>query len=450
MTFLEAAKEKREVDMLHGSLVNKMILFALPLAASSVLQQLFNSADVAVVGRFAGSDALAAVGANSSVITLLVGFFSGLSIGANVLIASFLGREKEREVERAVHTAIVLALICGIFMMVFGVCFAPYILAAMATPSDILNLAVIYLRIYFLGVPFIMLYNFEAAILRSKGDTKHPLIALIVAGVINIILNLVFVVIFHLSVAGVAMATAISNMVSSLLLLWVLVREKGALHVEWKKLHLDFSLVKKIAQVGLPTGCQSSLYSIANVIVQANMNTLGAAAVAGSTVALNMEVMAYYLLIAFSQTCVTFVSQNYAAGKKERSQKIVWYGWMLAAVAEIILNGIFLVFADSIVAIFTKDATVAALAIVRMKYLLTFEVFNMTPEVLSGSLRGFGYSVVPALICVLGICGLRIGWIYTIFARAPGFENLIVVYPISWVITSIAVFAAYRVICKRI
>lgn len=447
---MEAAKEKREVDMLHGSLVNKMILFALPLAASSVLQQLFNSADVAVVGRFAGSDALAAVGANSSVITLLVGFFSGLSIGANVLIASFLGREKEREVERAVHTAIVLALICGIFMMVFGVCFAPYILAAMATPSDILNLAVIYLRIYFLGVPFIMLYNFEAAILRSKGDTKHPLIALIVAGVINIILNLVFVVIFHLSVAGVAMATAISNMVSSLLLLWVLVREKGALHVEWKKLHLDFSLVKKIAQVGLPTGCQSSLYSIANVIVQANMNTLGAAAVAGSTVALNMEVMAYYLLIAFSQTCVTFVSQNYAAGKKERSQKIVWYGWMLAAVAEIILNGIFLVFADSIVAIFTKDATVAALAIVRMKYLLTFEVFNMTPEVLSGSLRGFGYSVVPALICVLGICGLRIGWIYTIFARAPGFENLIVVYPISWVITSIAVFAAYRVICKRI
>lgn len=447
---MKAAKEKKDMDMLHGSLVNKMILFALPLAASSVLQQLFNSADVAVVGQFAGSDALAAVGANSSLITLLVGFFSGLSIGANVLIASFLGQGKDREVERAVHTAIVLALICGVFLMVFGVCFAPYILVAMTTPADILNLAVIYLRIYFLGVPFILLYNFEAAILRSKGDTKHPLIALVIAGIINIILNLIFVVGFRLSVAGVALATTISNLVSALFLLLVLAREESSLRIERKKLHLHLDLVKKIAQVGLPTGCQSSLYSIANVIVQANMNKLGATAVAGSTVALNMEVMAYYLLMAFSQTCVTFVSQNFAAGQKERSRKIVWYGWLLAAIAEIILNGIFLIFAHPIVSIFTKDAAVAALAIIRMKYLLTFEVLNMTPEVLSGSLRGFGYSTVPALICVLGICGFRIGWIYTVFAKTPSFENLIVVYPISWLITSIAVFVAYRVIRKNV
>lgn len=447
---MKVTKEKKEMDMLHGSLVNKMILFALPLAASSVLQQLFNSADIAVVGQFAGSDALAAVGANSSLITLLVGFFSGLSIGSNVLVASFLGRGEDCEAGKAAHTSIVLALICGVFMMVFGVCFAPSILVVMATPADILDLAVVYLRIYFLGVPFIMLYNFEAAILRSKGDTKHPLFALIAAGVINIILNLIFVVGFHLSVAGVAMATAISNLVSALLLLRILITENGALRIEWKKLHFHLYLVKKIAQVGLPTGCQSSLYSIANVIVQANMNILGATAVAGSTVALNLEVMAYYLLVAFSQTCVTFVSQNYAAGQKERSRRIVWYGWLLAALAEIILNGFFLVFAHPIVAIFTKDAAVAALAIVRMKYLLTFEVLNMTPEVLSGSLRGFGYSVVPAFICVLGICGFRIGWIYTVFASAPTFEHLVVVYPISWGITSLAVFAAYRVIRRRI
>lgn len=447
---MKVTKVKKEMDMLHGSLVNKMLLFALPLAVSSVLQQLFNSADIAVVGQFAGSDALAAVGANSSLITLLVGFFSGLSIGANVLIASFLGQGETCEAGKAAHTSIVLALICGIFLMIFGVCFAPSILVAMATPADILDLAVVYLRIYFLGVPFIMIYNFEAAILRSKGDTKHPLLALIMAGIINIILNLIFVVVFQLSIAGVAMATTISNLVSALVLFWILTRENGAFRIEWKKLRLYPYLVKRIATVGLPTGCQSSLYSIANVIVQANMNILGSTAVAGSTVSLNMEVMAYYLLGAFSQTCVTFVSQNYAAGQKERSRRIVWYGWLLAALAEIILNGIFLVFAHPVVAFFTKDAAVAALAIVRMKYLLTFEVLNMTPEVLSGSLRGFGYSVVPALICVLGICGFRIGWIYTVFANAPSFENLVVVYPISWVITSLAVFAAYRIIRKRI
>ena len=447
---MEQIKRKNEVDMLHGSLANKIILFALPLAASSILQQLFNSADVAVVGRFAGSEALAAVGANGSVINLFVNFFVGLSIGTNVVLSSYLGQAKHKPAQKTVHTSIILALICGIIMLVIGFFFAEKILIVMSTPADILKPAVKYLRIYLFGMPFILLYNFEAAILRSKGDTEHPLFALLIAGIINVILNLFFVIGFHMSVDGVAIATVLSNVVSSMLLLYVLLHENEPLKLEKTKLHISPQIVLKIAKIGIPSAFQATLYSISNVLIQKAMNGLGSTAIAANAAALNYEYFAYFLLSAFSQACVTFVSQNYAAGNKERCRKIVKYCWMSAALSEIVMNGIFIGFAHPFASVFTKDSAVAELAVIRMIYVLSFEVFNMTPEVLSGCMRGLGYSFIPAIICVLGICGFRIIWIYTIFQRVHTYQRLIIVYPISWIITSVAVFIAYLAVRKRI
>ncbi len=440
---------KKEVDMLHGSLVDKLIFFALPLAASSILQQLFNSADVAVVGKFAGSEALAAVGANGPVINLFVNFFVGLSIGTNVVLSSFLGRKEEKQAKKTVHTSILLALTCGIIMMMVGICLAEHILVAMATPLDILKLSERYLRIYFLGMPFIMLYNFEAAILRSKGDTKRPLLALLIAGIINVILNLIFVVGFHMSVEGVAIATVISNITSSSLLFYVLLHEIGALKLERKELCFTGRIVKKIAQIGIPSAFQATLYSISNVLIQKAMNGLGSTAVAANAAALNYEYFAYFLLSAFSQACVTFISQNYAVGNKRRCRKVVRYCWILAAISEIVMCGIFIAFAHPFAALFTNDPAVTELAVIRMVYVLSFEVFNMTPEVLSGGMRGLGYSFVPAMICVIGICGFRILWICLVFQKVHTYQRLIIVYPVSWVLTSSAVFIAYLVVRRR-
>ncbi len=314
---------KQTMKMTEGSLADKIFFFALPLAASSILQQLFNSADVAVVGNFAGSNALGAVGANGSVINLLVNTFVGISIGSNVVIATLIGQNKEKKAKQAVHTSMLFAVILGVILMAFGLLIAPQLLRLMATPSNILSLAVLYLRIYFLGVPFIVLYNFEAAILRSRGETRLPLIALSIAGVINVILNLVFVVGLGMSVDGVAYATVISNIFSSLFLLIYLTHDTTITHFTFKQCHIHKDLLLHILKIGIPSGMQGALFSISNVIIQSQLNQFGSYAIAGSAAALNFEILSYYFFEGFGQAAITFVGQNYGAGKMDRCHQVL-------------------------------------------------------------------------------------------------------------------------------
>lgn len=442
--------KNREIEILNGSLIDKIILFALPLAASSILQQLFNSADVAVVGKFAGSEALAAVGANGAVINLLVNLFVGLSVGANVVISTFIGKGEEQNIKKAVHTSILIAVLSGLLLMIIGITFAKTILTAMSTPENIIDLAVKYLRIYFSGMPFIMLYNFTASIFRSKGDTKRPLLALTVSGIVNVLLNLFFVVVLHMNVEGVAIATVISNIISSSILLYWLKKEKGAFRFEIKCLKISVNIVKSMAKIGVPAGVQGMVFSFSNVIIQSALNGLGSVAVAASAAALNYEYFAYFVLSSFSQAGVTFISQNYGAGNRERCRRVVKSCLVLGMVSTIVTCGIFIVFSRPLVGIFTSDTAVAELAIIRIKYILTFELINMTIEVLSGCMRGLGYSFVPACVCVLGICGFRILWIYTVFQRTLTFESLMMVYPSSWAITVIAIIISFIFVKKRV
>ena len=400
-------KNKKQIDMLNGSIWDKLLLFALPLAASSILQQLFNAADVAVVGNFAGGEALAAVGANGSVINLLVNLFVGLSIGTNVVVASFIGQKDDKRTNQAVHTSILLSMISGLVLLVVGILFARPILELMSTPEDIIDLATLYLQIYFAGMPFIMLYNFTSAILRSKGDTKRPLLSLLVSGVINVILNLFFVIVCHMSVEGVAIATVISNIISSLMLIYFLMHETDALKVELKKLCIHKDILLKVAKIGVPAGLQSTVFSISNVIIQTALNALGSAAVAASAAALNYEYFTYFVISAFSQAAVTFIGQNYAAKKYQRCKDITKWTILLSSLSTLFVSFAFIFFHEFCISFFTSDLQIANLAYTRMYIVLSFQIINMVIELLSGFLRGIGYSSIPALICVLGICRRR-------------------------------------------
>ncbi len=440
---MQAKKQKRTIDMLSGSLWDKILLFALPLAASSILQQLFNSADIAVVGQFAGSRALAAVGSNGPVINLLVNIFVGLSIGANVVIARYLGENNAQRAGRAAHTAVTVAFLSGIIIMGLGQLITRPILTLMSTPDDIIDLAILYLRIYFLGMPFIMLYNFEAAILRSRGDTKRPFFALLVSGVINIILNLFFVIVCKLSVAGVAIATVIANVVSSGMLLFFLMHEEGALKIKLKNLRIDFRILREIAQIGLPAGLQGVVFSVSNICVQSSLNQLGSDAVAGCAAALNFEFFVYYMLNSFSQACVTFTSQNYGAGQYERCRAVTRWCLLLGSVFTMAMSLAFYFSGHTLIKIYTSEQIVADLGCIRMRYALLPQLFNAIMDVLSGSMRGLGRSLVPALISIVGVCGVRLIWVYLVFPQSPTFETLLMVYPVSWIITSAAIAAAY-------
>ena len=441
---------KQTMKMTEGSLADKIFFFALPLAASSILQQLFNSADVAVVGNFAGSNALGAVGANGSVINLLVNTFVGISIGSNVVIATLIGQNKEKKAKQAVHTSMLFAVILGVILMAFGLLIAPQLLRLMATPSNILSLAVLYLRIYFLGVPFIVLYNFEAAILRSRGETRLPLIALSIAGVINVILNLVFVVGLGMSVDGVAYATVISNIFSSLFLLIYLTHDTTITHFTFKQCHIHKDLLLHILKIGIPSGMQGALFSISNVIIQSQLNQFGSYAIAGRAAALNFEILSYYFFEGFGQAAITFVGQNYGAGKMDRCHQVLKYCWMEASVVTIVSTILFVAFARPLASIFSSDPHVLDYAVRRMYILITFEILNMSIEILSGAMRGFGYAIVPTLVAVFGICVSRIIWVFTIAKMIHSYEVLLYCYPVSWLLTSIASLIAYKYLTRKL
>ena len=438
------------IDMLHGSLLDKILIFALPLAASMMLQQLFNSADVAVVGRFDSPQAMAAVGSNGAAINLMVNLFVGLSIGANVIVARYIGRNDKAKIHDAVHTAIALALIGGVLLVAWGLSMARTILTLMNTPADIIELAVVYFRIYFVGAPFIMLYNFGSAILRSKGDSRRPLISLALGGIINVILNLIFVIGFRLSVAGVAMATVISNVVSSLMIMRWLMREEAPFTFRVKDLCVKRSHLAEILKIGLPAGIQGSLFSISNVCIQTAINGIGSYASAGSAAALNFDFLVYYIVAAFTQAAVTFTSQNFGAGDYKRCDRVFWAGMTAGVGFTGLACLVCYVWCTPLLSIYTVNPEVLSYGAVRMIHVVAFLWMTNLYEVSGGCLRGMGYSTLPSVMVLVGCCLLRIVWVYTIFAMYGDFAMLMNVYPLSWLITSVGTLTAYYIIRRRV
>ncbi|MBQ7593629.1 MAG: MATE family efflux transporter [Synergistaceae bacterium] len=441
---------QHQIDMLHGSLLDKILLFSLPLAASMMLQQLFNSADVAVVGRFDSPQAMAAVGSNGAAINLMVNLFVGLSIGANVIVAKYIGKNETQKIHDAIHTSITLALISGVILIIWGISIARPILTLMNTPDDIIDLAVVYFRIYFLGMPFIMLYNFGSAILRSKGDSNRPLWCLGIGGVINVILNLILVIIFKLSVVGVAIATVISNVVSSLMIMYFLLHEEAPFTFKFGDLTLKKEYIVQILRIGLPAGIQGSLFSISNVTIQTAINSLGSYASAGSAAALNFDFLVYYIVAAFTQAAVTFTSQNFGAGEHERCKKV----FSLTMLSGVFFTGlaclICAVWSTELLSIYTTNSEVLSYADIRMIHVVAFLWMTNIYEIAGGCLRGMGYSTLPSVMVLLGCCVLRIIWVYTVFAGYHDFIMLMNVYPVSWAITSIATMIAYYLVRKKL
>lgn len=436
--------------MLHGPILKKMILFALPLAASSILQMLFNMADTAVVGRFAGSRAMAAVGGNGPLINLLVSLFIGLSVGVNVVVARFIGQKNSGKIHSAVHTTVLLALICGVILMAAGLLLAKPLLEITGVPESIMGLAELYLRIYFLGTPFTVLYNFCASILRSKGDSKRPLYILMLTGCINVALNLVFVILFHLSVAGVAIATMIANMISSLLVIFILTREKEPFRLRRKDLLLDRSIVRDIVRIGVPAGLQGMVFSFSNTVIQSGINSLGPDVIAGSAAALNFEGIGYFGINAFSQAGTTFTGQNFGAGDVVRCRKVFTRALVCGMLCCLALNMICILFQDPLLGLFTTETAVIRVGKVRMMRVLAFQWLAATYEVSGSILRGMGYSMVPTILTVFGTCVIRIIWVFTVFQSWHTFAGLVAVYPVSWALTGFMVMGAYFLIRRKV
>ena len=439
----------KKIDMTHGSLWDKILMIALPLAASGILQQLFNAADVAVVGQFVGKEAMAAVGANAPVVNILITMFTGISLGANVVISRYTGRKDKENAENAAHTAILVAVISGFFILVLGQCIARITLEMMSVPSDCLDMAVLYLRVYLCGMPVIFLYNFEAAIFQSQGDTKTPLMCLIISGIVNVILNLFFVIVIGMTVNGVALATVISNGISSMLLFAFLLKGKTPLTIEKQRFRIHADLLKEMLQIGLPAGLQGMVFSISNILIQSAVNSLGTDVVAGSSAAGNLEIIGYFVVNSFSQACTTIIGQNFGANQPERCHKTL----MISLVESWIVGGtvsfLIIIFGKQLLRLFNSDPNVIAFGYQRLFWILLFEVINGTIDIISGAMRGYGESLTPALIALVCICGVRIVYIFTYFAFHRSFTTLMLAYPISWIITVIVILAAYLIMRKN-
>ncbi len=440
----------KNIDMLNGSLLDKILWFAIPLAASMMLQQLFNSADVAVVGRFDSPQAMAAVGSNSQAINLMVNLFVGLSVGANVVIARYIGSGRQSKIHEAVHTAIALALISGVILLIWGLSVARVMLVLMNTPDDVLEPAVLYFRLYFLGMPFIMLYNFGAAVLRSTGDSERPLWCLVVGGVVNVILNLILVIIFKLSVAGVAIATVTSNIISAVMIMRYLIKEDEPLKFSFKNLILKREYVLGMIKIGLPAGLQGMLFSISNICIQTAINSLGSYVSAGSAAALNFDFIVFFIVNAFTQAAVTFTSQNFGAGNFKRCIKV----YRLSMICGLLFTGaaclICAVWRTEILSLYSRDPVVLKYAEIRMLHAVAFLWLCNLYEISGGCLRGMGYSVLPAVFVLTGCCLLRIIWVFTVFKYFNSFSFLMDVYPVSWILTSIATLIAYYKIRREV
>lgn len=445
-------KSKNQIDMCSGSILKKMLLFSIPLIFSSLLQLLFNAADIVVVGKFSGDNSLAAVGSTGSLINLLTNLFVGMSIGANVLVARYYGAKQEKDLKEAVHTSITLSIISGIILTVIGIFGAGKILSLMQTPGEVMVLAEKYIKVYFLGMTATMVYNFGSAILRAVGDTKRPLYYLLFAGVINVILNLIFVIVFHLGVVGVALATAISQTISAVLIVRCLMREKSGIRLELKELKLHYKKFFKILQIGLPAGFQGILFALSNVVIQSSVNSFGEIVVAGNSAAGNIEGFVYMSMNAIYQAAISFVGQNAGAGRYDRINKIVLTAEMLVITIGVVMGGMVVLAGRPLLSIYTGNPEVISIGVRRLNIIvLTYALCGMM-DVMVGVLRGLGYSFVPMLVSLIGACALRLVWIATVFQvdRFHTIETIYMSYPISWSITFIAHLICFMTIRKKL
>ena len=444
-------RERRsyELDMTHGKLIPKVAAFALPLMATSILQLLYNAADVIVVGRFTGKEALAAVGSTGALINLIVNVFLGLSVGTNVVASNYYGLGDFRNMRETVHTSIAVSVIGGFAVGVFGVLFGGTFLTWMGTSPEVLPLATQYIRIFFIGTPFNMLYNFGAAVLRAVGDTRRPLYFLTVSGLVNVVLNLFFVIVLRMGVAGVALATITSQMISATLVVLCLIRSPGYVHLDLKDLHIRRDKLIAIAKVGLPAGFQGACFSISNVLIQSTVNSYGAVVMAGNSAAANIEGFIYVSMNAFHQAAITFVSANVGAGKNRRIRKVLGacvtlvlsVGAGLCLIA-FLLKGILL-------GIYSTDSEVIAAGLIRMRvFTLTYYLCGLM-DVLCGIIRGMGAAIAPMVVSIVGACGFRIFWIYAVLPLHPTLAMLYIGYPVSWILTAAAHMFCYSRVVRR-
>lgn len=450
MTTLVKEKKTYEIDMCNGPLFKKLLLFILPLMLSGILQLMFNAADVIVVGRFAGSTALAAVGSTTSLTNLLINLFTGMSVGVNVLAARYYGAKQDKEMSETVHTAIVISVIGGVILTIIGVALARPLLTLMDTPEDVISHSVTYMRIYFLGMPVMLLYNFGGAVLRAIGDTRRPLFYLLFAGVINVVLNLLFVIGFHMGVAGVAYATIISQIVSAVLTIRCLVKSEGSFKLQFHKLKISWDKFGRIARIGLPAGLQGSLFSISNVLIQSSVNSFGSIAMAGNTAATNIECFVFAAMNAVHQAAISFTGQNLGARKLDRISKILTECLILVALIGIVMGNAFVIFGEPLLGLYSSDAEVIAYGMRRILIICTTYCLCGIMDVIVGSIRGLGYAITPMIVSLLGVCAFRVVWIFTVFQWERSLETLYISYPVSWFMTAVVHLICFIIVRKRL
>ncbi len=438
------------LDMTTGPFYKKIIKFSIPLMLTSLLQILYNAADVMVVGKFAGSQALAAVSSNGSLVNLILNLFIGFSIGSGVVIARFIGARNERATSRAVHTAMAFAVLLGLVALLIGECFSRILLGIMGTPGDIIDAATLYLRIFFLGTPASLTFNFGSAVLRANGDTKRPMIISALSGILNIILNLVFVIYFKMSVSGVALATIISQYMTAIWIVIILLKRDDASRIELKKIKLHMAELIEIVRIGLPTGLSSTCFALSNVTVQSAINSFGSIAVAGNGAAANIDNLVYVCMDAFPQACTTFVAQNVGAKKYDNIKKVFNRCMVLIAIIAITMGGLAAIFAKPLVGLFTNDPEVINFGAEKIRYVSTCYFIAGWMNCAAGAIRSMGKPFTSMIISLVGSCGLRIVWVFTIFSIFRTLPVLYSVYITSWIITFAVLYIFYLKILKKI
>ena len=443
-------KKSYEINMCEGPILGKVLIFSIPLMLSGILQLLFNAADVIVVGRFAGSQSLAAVGSTSALINLLINVFMGFSVGVNVLVARYYGGRKERDVSETVHTAVTLSLVCGLILVAVGLALTRPLLELMGTPDDVIDKAVLYMQIYFIGMPANMLYNFGTSILRALGNSRVPLYFLILSAVLNIVLDLVFVIVFQMGAAGAALATIISQAISAVCVLRCLMRHESCLKSRLGELKIHKEKLMGIVKVGLPAGMQGAIFSISNVLIQSSVNSFGSIAMAGNTAAQNIEGFIYNAMVAVYQANLSFTSQNYGAGKFSRINRIMFICIGVVSVVGFSIGVLAYGAGTSLLSIYSSDPEVIAYGMTRLQIIgLTYFTCGIM-DTMVGSIRGIGYSVLPILVSLTGACLFRIIWIFTIFQWSHTLLTLYISYPASWVLTATAHIVCFFLIRKKL
>lgn len=445
----KTARISYRMDMTEGPLTTKIIKFTIPVMLTGILQLLFNTADVIVVGRFTGKTALAAVGSTGSLINLLVSLFMGLSIGTNVLVARYQGAKDDKAVSETVHTSIALGIVGGLILLIIGVVATRPLLEMMATPEDVIDQSTLYMRILFFGMPLNLILNFGAAILRAIGDTKRPLYYLTIAGVINLFLNIFLVTVFSLGVAGVAIATVISEGVSCGLILLCLKHETGAIRLYFNRIKINPSKCIDIMKIGLPAGLQGCIFSISNVLIQSSVNSFGSTVMAGNTAASNIEGFVYVSMNSLHQTCISFTSQNFGAGKFKRIKKVLINCLIIVAITGLVLGNSAYFFGKFLLSAYNNEAEVISYGLIRLSIISTMYFLCGLMDVMVGAMRGIGYSILPMIVSLVGACGLRIVWIYTVFVKFRTLDILFISYPVTWTITFLSHLVCYYIVTRK-